>query len=233
MNNKVGRDSRRAASLSRANPGSRGRSPARFEILLPVRDYDLAATLDSGQVFRWQPERGAARPHESKIETRGRAARAPTFVDRRCREKLCPAHANARRRASALKPPRRSTTGNGSAIFSKPKPIWPPCSKLFPTTSRCAQPSPRAAACACCGRSRGNVSRRSFCPRPNKSSKSGKLFHCSAKVLVNRCSGSAGGLAGVPQFLESQNSPAGRQSAPGRQSVVLFISNRRTPRRID
>lgn len=25
------------------------------EILLPVRDYNLAATLDSGQVFRWQP----------------------------------------------------------------------------------------------------------------------------------------------------------------------------------
>jgi len=27
-------------------------------IVLHVRDYDLAATLDSGQVFRWQPERG-------------------------------------------------------------------------------------------------------------------------------------------------------------------------------
>ncbi|MGA2854287.1 MAG: DNA glycosylase [Verrucomicrobiota bacterium] len=40
--------------LSRANPGSRGRSPHQFEILLPARDYDLAATLDSGQVFRWQ-----------------------------------------------------------------------------------------------------------------------------------------------------------------------------------
>jgi N-glycosylase/DNA lyase len=26
------------------------------EILLPARDYDLAATLDSGQVFRWQPD---------------------------------------------------------------------------------------------------------------------------------------------------------------------------------
>ncbi len=26
------------------------------EILLPVRDYDLAATLDSGQAFRWQKE---------------------------------------------------------------------------------------------------------------------------------------------------------------------------------
>ena len=26
------------------------------EIHLPVRDYDLAATLDSGQVFRWQPQ---------------------------------------------------------------------------------------------------------------------------------------------------------------------------------
>jgi N-glycosylase/DNA lyase len=40
--------------LSRANPGSRGRSPHQFEILLPVRDYDLGATLDSGQVFRWR-----------------------------------------------------------------------------------------------------------------------------------------------------------------------------------
>jgi len=27
-------------------------------IILRVRNYDLAATLDSGQVFRWQPERG-------------------------------------------------------------------------------------------------------------------------------------------------------------------------------
>jgi N-glycosylase/DNA lyase len=39
---------------SPANSGSRGRSPHQFEILLPVRDYDLAATLDSGQVFRWR-----------------------------------------------------------------------------------------------------------------------------------------------------------------------------------
>jgi N-glycosylase/DNA lyase len=29
---------------------------AATEILLPVRDYDLAATLGSGQVFRWQPD---------------------------------------------------------------------------------------------------------------------------------------------------------------------------------
>ena len=28
--------------------------PPETEIVLPVRDYDLAATLDSGQVFRWQ-----------------------------------------------------------------------------------------------------------------------------------------------------------------------------------
>jgi N-glycosylase/DNA lyase len=34
--------------------GSRERSPHQSEILLPVRDYNLAATLDSGQVFRWQ-----------------------------------------------------------------------------------------------------------------------------------------------------------------------------------
>ena len=31
---------------------------ASSSIVLRVRDYDLAATLDSGQVFRWQPERG-------------------------------------------------------------------------------------------------------------------------------------------------------------------------------
>ena len=55
--------------LSGANPRSRGRSPHQFEILLPVRDYDLAATLDSGQVFRWQPER--ERPaRESRSKSR-------------------------------------------------------------------------------------------------------------------------------------------------------------------
>src|ERR1700690_2489167 len=27
-------------------------------IIIRIRDYDLAATLDSGQIFRWQPERG-------------------------------------------------------------------------------------------------------------------------------------------------------------------------------
>ncbi|MGA2029590.1 MAG: DNA glycosylase [Verrucomicrobiota bacterium] len=34
--------------------GSRGRSP--HQLVLPVRDYDLAATLDSGQVFRWRKQ---------------------------------------------------------------------------------------------------------------------------------------------------------------------------------
>ena len=32
---------------------------AASEILLPVRDFDLAATLDSGQVFRWRPSGGS------------------------------------------------------------------------------------------------------------------------------------------------------------------------------
>ncbi len=57
--------------LSRANPGSRGRSPHQFEILLPVRDYDLAATLDSGQVFRWQPERGRPARMNQKLKLAG------------------------------------------------------------------------------------------------------------------------------------------------------------------
>jgi len=30
--------------------------PSQTEILLPVRDYDLAATLDSGQAFRWRQQ---------------------------------------------------------------------------------------------------------------------------------------------------------------------------------
>jgi N-glycosylase/DNA lyase len=33
-------------------------SSSKTETFLPVRDYDLAATLDSGQVFRWRQERG-------------------------------------------------------------------------------------------------------------------------------------------------------------------------------
>jgi N-glycosylase/DNA lyase len=48
---------------NRNSSGSRGRSPHQRktenpglnEIFLRVRDYDLAATLDSGQAFRWQP----------------------------------------------------------------------------------------------------------------------------------------------------------------------------------
>ena len=30
-----------------------------MEIFLRVRDYDLSATLDSGQAFRWQPDNGS------------------------------------------------------------------------------------------------------------------------------------------------------------------------------
>ncbi len=44
----------REPRLAVESSGSPGVSPHQFEILLPVRDYDLAATLDSGQVFRWQ-----------------------------------------------------------------------------------------------------------------------------------------------------------------------------------
>ena len=44
----------RVPILAEVHPGARGRTPHSPEILLPVRDYDLAATLDSGQVFRWR-----------------------------------------------------------------------------------------------------------------------------------------------------------------------------------
>jgi N-glycosylase/DNA lyase len=44
---------------------------AETEILLRVRDYDLAATLDSGQAFRWQPERGRPARARRKLELAG------------------------------------------------------------------------------------------------------------------------------------------------------------------
>ena len=51
---------------------------ASSSIVLRVRDYDLAATLDSGQVFRWQPERG--RPaRESHLSPH--AGRPPALLD--------------------------------------------------------------------------------------------------------------------------------------------------------
>jgi N-glycosylase/DNA lyase len=47
-----------AGEAAPSSSSSSSSSSSKAEILLPVRDYDLAATLDSGQVFRWQPERG-------------------------------------------------------------------------------------------------------------------------------------------------------------------------------
>jgi N-glycosylase/DNA lyase len=47
------------------------------EVLLPVRDYDLAATLDSGQVFRWQPERGRPARENRKLRLAGEPPALP------------------------------------------------------------------------------------------------------------------------------------------------------------
>lgn len=55
------------------------------EILLPVRDYDLAATLDSGQAFRWREQNGTwhgviGQRHVQLTQT-GEGIRAKTFQD--------------------------------------------------------------------------------------------------------------------------------------------------------
>ena len=51
------------------------------ETFLPVRDYDLAATLDSGQVFRWQPERGRpARVNQKSNLAGGPPALRPSWT---------------------------------------------------------------------------------------------------------------------------------------------------------
>ena len=55
-------------------------------------------------------------------------------------------------------------------------------------------PWPRAADCACCGRTRGNVSRHSFCPPPSRSSKSGRSSPSSANGLANPCARPAAAL---------------------------------------
>jgi N-glycosylase/DNA lyase len=46
----------REPAFANGHVGSQGLSPHQFEILLRVRDYDLTATLDSGQAFRWQKQ---------------------------------------------------------------------------------------------------------------------------------------------------------------------------------
>ncbi len=78
---------------------------AATEILLPVRDYDLAATLDSGQVFRWR-----------QIEEFLAGVIGKQFV--------CLTQTPKGIHATT---PRRLKTGTGSASFSRPKLIWPPC----------------------------------------------------------------------------------------------------------
>ena len=134
------------------------------EILLRVRDYDLAATLDSGQVFRWR--------------------RAKRFLDRRRRPTLGAADANARRH-----PRRNRRAGRRLAMaprFSANRNGFGRRAQNFSRRRADARtPSPRAADCACCARNRGNASRRSFCPPPNKSSKSGKSLRCSANDLAS------------------------------------------------
>ncbi|HXI68861.1 MAG TPA: DNA glycosylase [Verrucomicrobiae bacterium] len=57
---------------------SRGRSPHQSEILLRVRDYDLDATLDSGQAFRWHRTEERGRPAR---EFRDHAGEPPALLD--------------------------------------------------------------------------------------------------------------------------------------------------------
>ena len=58
--------------------------PLTTEILLPVRDYDLAATLDSGQVFRWQNQgdswHGVVGDHFVRLTQTGNGIHAETAV---------------------------------------------------------------------------------------------------------------------------------------------------------
>jgi N-glycosylase/DNA lyase len=56
------------APLVRAPNGGEGGSSA--EILLQAKEYDLAATLDSGQVFRWREEKGSWRGVVGKRQVR-------------------------------------------------------------------------------------------------------------------------------------------------------------------
>ena len=90
-------------------------------------------------------------------------------------------------------------------------------------TRRCAMRWPRVADCACSGRIRGNVSRRSFCPRPNRSFKSGKSSPCSANGSANRSPdrqppGNAGVSPArsitISQFVRRRDASAPRTPSP-------------------
>ncbi|MBU6410967.1 MAG: DNA-3-methyladenine glycosylase 2 family protein, partial [Verrucomicrobia bacterium] len=57
-----------------------------FETVFPVRDYDLAATLDSGQVFRWRRKdaswTGVVGKHWVRLTSAQNAIRAQTHAPR-------------------------------------------------------------------------------------------------------------------------------------------------------
>ena len=87
------------------------------EIFLRVRDYDLAATLDSGQAFRWHND------DDSWIGVIGDNIFAP---DTNCTAAFAP------------KPPRRSPDWQWLREYLQTEMDLDAVSKLFPTTSRCA-----------------------------------------------------------------------------------------------
>jgi len=66
--------------LAAGHLGSPGVSPHQYEI--QIRDYDLAATLDSGQVFRWQPVdhswHGVVGRHSLQLTQKGNVLHATT-----------------------------------------------------------------------------------------------------------------------------------------------------------
>ena len=148
---------------SLAKPGLRGRSPHQFETVLPVRDYDLAATLDSGQAFRWQP-----------IEDSWHGVIGKHFV----RLTQTPDGIHAKTAAPVA-------DWNFLREFLQTEIDLAAVLKTFPDDEPMEKPSPVVADCGCCGKTRGNVSRRSSCLPPNKSSKSGRSSRCSANGLAN------------------------------------------------
>ena len=132
-----------------------------------VRDYDLAATLTSGQAFRWQPH----------------GDRWVGVIDGRWVELQSSADGITAHTTSAEKDwdwlaHYLQVDANLNAILA-----GFPDDDAMRSCRRCAC---RAKPFACCARTRGSASRLSSFPPPNKSFRSSKSLRCFANVSASR-----------------------------------------------
>src|SRR5580704_12903506 len=164
-----------------------------------VRDYDLAATLQSGQAFRWQQH---GRGWIGIVNGRWLS--------------LATDHGTITARAACP-----DTDWSWLAHYLQIETDLDSIIAGFPADDAMRS---AIAACACCARTRGNASPPSSFPRPNKSSRSGRSLRCFAGGLANRspC------LRATPRFTRFPRPNGWRWRLSASCAIVKWAFARRT-----